>query len=233
MGALDGRKRNDRPGVCKGGTPLIGLCILSAETESMPPEAPGLPPQAKKRRRERYAVRPIPHQTEAQRQRVRFGKDEQGSGRNGAPPKTQRQRFWVGKEEQGSAGRATSGSPNRSGLCDDAGGNGGKRTLRGRPSGTYFLVRQKVCKDRSKGFPLCKPPHGRFVSGRRAAPCQCGLSPLFSKKWLYGRGTTHDPDRLKLPAVALVQRLLVRSAGSFATLTKVYITTAEAMERNV
>ena len=39
LGPLDGRKRNERAGVCKGGTPLIGLCILSAEPESMPPEA--------------------------------------------------------------------------------------------------------------------------------------------------------------------------------------------------
>ena len=38
MGALDGRKRNDRAGVRKGGNPLIGLCILSAETESMSPK---------------------------------------------------------------------------------------------------------------------------------------------------------------------------------------------------
>ena len=76
--------------------------------------------------------------------------------------------------------------------------------MRGRPSGTYFLVRQKVCKDRSKGFPLCKPPHGRFVSGRRAAPCQCGLSPLFSKKWLYGRGSTHGCFRLKMHTAALL-----------------------------
>ena len=38
LGAFDGRKRNDRAGVRKGGNPLIGLCILSAETESMSPK---------------------------------------------------------------------------------------------------------------------------------------------------------------------------------------------------
>ena len=38
------------------------------------------------------------------------------------------------------------------------------------PPAAYFLFRQKVCKDRSKGFPLCNPPDGRFSLRRRSPP---------------------------------------------------------------
>ena len=102
-----------------------------------------------------------------------------------------------------------------------------QRTLRGRPSGTYFLFRQKVCKDRSKGFPLCEPPHGRFVSGRRAPPCQCILSTLFSKKWLFGRGSTHGCFRLGVLSVALLHVSFVRFCCGYVNLLPSNVTTAE------
>ena len=57
-----GSGRSFRP---KAETEVSGLCDDANER------------RRKKRRRERYAVRPIPHQTEAQRQRVRFGSEEQ------------------------------------------------------------------------------------------------------------------------------------------------------------
>ena len=84
-----------------------------------------------------------------------------------------------------------------------------------------------------KGFPPLQTPARSFRFRPSSGPKRCILSPLFSKKWLYGRGSTHDPDRLKLPAVALAHRLPVRSCGGDVTRQEVYITMAEAMERNM
>ena len=147
-----------------------------------------------------------------------MGKDEQGSGRSfrpkaetevsglcedalrgphfcpaKGPPKTQRQRFWVGKEEQGSEGKATSGSL----------------------TGTDFATTKRAAQ---WALPLGEPRHVRPVSGRRAPLCQCILSPLFSKKWLYGHGSTHGCFRLKLSAAALLHVAFVRFRCGYVNL---------------
>ena len=82
-----------------------------------------------------------------------------------------------------------------------------------------------------KGFPPLQTPARSFRFRPSSGPKRCILSPLFSKKWLYGRGSTHDPDRLLLPSVALAHRLPVRSCGGDVTRQEVYITTAETTER--
>ena len=87
LGESDGVGRNVRPGDCKGGNPLIGLCILSAETESMPPEGVLAKSAAVRASCWSPFLRSLarPFQTEPADAGLRFG-----GGRGQAAPKTRK-----------------------------------------------------------------------------------------------------------------------------------------------